>query len=190
MRPSGVSFAFQLVNIDSSSRGSWPALGQAHGLGRVRGDAVLVPGDVPGDAEDDLAVRPESGTIDAFGAPRLLAIPAIVRRKALSLKRSAASTIASSGSGQPAQDRLVHDRLDRGLRDSPSSVATRPRRLRRRSLTTGVVGLPSFTQPCSSAMSWQSGQTSTKFSPSAEYRTERSPTKQAPLADRHRCARR
>jgi hypothetical protein len=33
---------------------------------------------------------PESGTIEALGSPRLLAIPAIVRRKALSLKRSAA----------------------------------------------------------------------------------------------------
>src|SRR5690242_5820129 len=37
------------------------ALGQAHRLGRVRSDAVLVPGDVPGDAEHDLAVRPGEG---------------------------------------------------------------------------------------------------------------------------------
>jgi hypothetical protein len=41
--------------------------------------------------------------------------------------------------------------------------------------TVGVDGLPSFSQPYSSAMSWQSGQTSTKFSPSGVNLVARSP---------------
>ena len=55
-------------------------------------------------------LTPESGTIENVGAPRLFATPATVRRCALALKRLAASTTASSGSRQPAQDRLVCDR--------------------------------------------------------------------------------
>ena len=52
-----------------------------------------------------------------------------------------------------------------------SKIADRLSRFRgRSSATVGLVGLPSFTQPCSAAMSWQSGQTSTNSCPSGEYR--------------------
>ena len=73
---------------------------------------------------------PESGTIEARGDPRLFAIPAIVRRKALSLKRSAASTIATSG---PESLRRIGSSTTRstcGLRDSNSDPSP-GRRLRR-----------------------------------------------------------
>jgi hypothetical protein len=59
-----------------------------------------------------------------------LAIPAIVRRKALSLKSSAASTIASSGSDSRRRIGSSTTGSTSDLRESPSSAATRPRRLR------------------------------------------------------------
>ena len=45
---------------------------------------------------------------------------------------------------------------------SPTTPVVADRRRRRRWIgTVGVVGLPSFTQPCSIAISWHSGHTST-----------------------------
>ena len=59
-----------------------------------------------------------------------------------------------------------------------SKSAPSPRRFRRANGTVGLVGLPSFTQPWSSATSWQSGHTSTNSpSPSGENRTARSPVR-------------
>ena len=62
-------------------------------------------------------------------------------------------------------------------------------RLRRRSpLMVGVVGEPSFTQPASSAASWQSGQTSTSSAPSpGENRTVRSPSSSVRSHTAHAC---
>jgi hypothetical protein len=82
------------------------------------------------------------------------------------LKRSDASTIASSR----CESRL---RIGSSTTGSTagflgSKIALSPRRLRRLSATTGEVGLPSLTQPCSTAVSWQSAQTSTNPSPSGE----------------------
>ena len=59
----------------------------------------------------------------------------------------------------------------------PSSSPSPRRRRRLRSPTTvGTVGVPSLIQPWSSAVSWQSGQTSTSSAPSSgEKRIARSP---------------
>jgi hypothetical protein len=63
-----------------------------------------------------------------------------------------------------------------GLGRRGSKIEARLRRRRRRaSGTVGVVGLPSFTQPYSTAWSWQSGQTSTKSEPFGAKRIARSP---------------
>src|SRR5689334_1726086 len=88
---------------------------------------------------------PDSGTIEALGSPRLLAIPAIVRRKALSLKRSAASTIASSGWDRRRSIGSSATGSTSDFRVSPRKELSHERR--RRSATTGVVGLPSLIQP-------------------------------------------
>ena len=129
-----------------------PALGEPHRLRRVGRDAVLVPGDLPGDRDDDSGLTPESGDDrDAAASPRLFAIPPTVRRYCEALKRSAASTIASSRLGEPAQDRLARDRrLGRRSR-APRSAASENRLRRRSAGIVGVVGEPSFTQPYSSA---------------------------------------
>ncbi len=98
------------------------------------------------------------GEPDRLPRLRSFPIPAIVRRKALALKMSAASTIACSS---PESLRRM------GLEAGASGVSLREPRnesrvLRPRSTgTTGVVGLPSLSQPYSTATSWQSGHTST-----------------------------
>ncbi len=89
---------------------------------------------------------PESGTIEACGDPRLFAMPEIVRLKALSLKRSAASTIASSGSESLRRIGSSTTGATCALRDSKRAPSP-PSRLRRGSAITGLVGLPSFSQP-------------------------------------------
>src|SRR5918992_544488 len=104
-------------------------------------------------------------------------MPPTERRYGLELKRSAASTMARSGSDSRRRVGSSTS-VSSGFVRRGSKIAERLSRLRRRSSgTVGVVGLPSFNQPCSAAMSWQSGQTSTYSRPSAVYRMLRSPTR-------------
>ena len=121
-------------------------------------------------------LTPESGRMLACGAPRLLAMPATVRRKSVWLKRSAASTTSRSGS---ERRRRIGSSATGASATAALRASNRLERLSRRRgrsvETVGVVGLPSFSQPYSSAMSWQSGQTSTKFSPSGVNLVARSP---------------
>ena len=116
---------------------------------------------------------PESGRMLARGSPRLFAIPPTVRRNGLELKRSAASTTSSSVSERRRRIGSLTTGSSAGGR---SNSPPRPRRRRRANGIVGAVGLPSFTQPWSSAISWQRGQTSTNSpSPSGENRVARSP---------------
>src|SRR5437763_1641801 len=88
---------------------------------------------------------------------------------------SAASTICCSGCEslrRIGSDTTGSSAAGRRFR---SRKEPRPRRRRRSFGTVGVVGLPSLIQPCSSAVSWQSGHTSTKSSPFGAKRTARSP---------------
>ena len=103
-------------------------------------------------------------------------MPPTDRRYGLALKRSAASTIARSGSERRRRIGSSTS-VSSGVARRGSKIADRLSRFRgRSSATVGLVGLPSFSQPCSAAMSWQSGQTSTNSCPSGEYRVVRSPT--------------
>ena len=112
----------------------------------------------------------------ALGSPRLFAIPETVRRKSVWLKRSAASTTSRSGSDSRRRNGSSATGASATAAFRASNRLERLRRRRGRSVeTVGVVGLPSFSQPYSRAMSWQSGQTSTKFSPSGVKRVDRSP---------------
>src|SRR5690349_24952145 len=151
IRPSPVSFAFQLVKFGSSSRGSWPRSARRTGWAESGVTRYWYQEISHATVRITSLLVPESGTIDAFGSPRLLAIPAIVRRKALSLNRSAASTIASSG---PERRRRIGSSATGSTAGLP--VAKRDEsheRRRRRSETTGDVGLPSLIQPYSTAVS-------------------------------------
>src|SRR5436305_8213057 len=88
---------------------------------------------------------------------------------------SAASTICCSGC--ESRRRIGSDTTGSSAagRRFRSRKEPRPRRRRRSFGTVGVVGLPSLIQPCSSAVSWQRGHTSTKSSPFGAKRTARSP---------------
>src|SRR5262245_23299849 len=95
-RPSSSRRAFQSATLGSSSRSSWPGSSSRTGCAessvtrywyQERSQAIVIT---------TSGLTPDSGTTLALGSPRLLAIPAIVRRNALALNRSAASTIASS----------------------------------------------------------------------------------------------
>src|SRR5438105_2769886 len=175
-RPSASTCAFHSLNDVSSSPSSCPRSSRRTGWAESGVTRYWYQEMSQAIVTTTSVLTPESCTMLARGSPRLFAIPPIVRRNALELKRSAASTIASSGSerrrrigslatGSAGSGRLVSNRL-------PS-----PRRRLRGSVSTiGVVGLPSLSQPDSAAMSWQSGQTSTKCSPSGAKRTARSPT--------------
>ena len=163
-RPSSSRCAFHCPNEHSSSPSSWPALREPDRLRRVEADAVLVPRDVPGDRDHELRFTPESGDDATPAADRGSSRS---RRPSAgtgsTLKSSAASTIASSGSDSR---RRIGSRRDRRLgRWTPrledraeAAPAAAPR-----SGIVGVVGLPSLSQPYSTACSWQSGHTSTKL---------------------------
>ncbi len=98
-----------------------------------------------------------------------------MRRYWLALNRSAASTIASSGSD--SRRRIGSDATGASCGGRRvSKIEPSRRRFRRASGTVGLVGLPSFSQPYSTAWSWQSGQTSTKSTPFGANRIARSPS--------------
>src|ERR687895_1102211 len=119
--------------------------------------------------------EPESGTMLALAPPRLFEIPLTVRRKLDELNRSAASTTASSSRESRRKIGLSATGADSSA--ARSKIDPRLSRLRLRSgAGAGVVGLPSFPQPCCRAVSWHSEHTSTKWRPSGEKRIARSPT--------------
>jgi hypothetical protein len=109
------------------------------------------------------ALTPESGWIDTFGVPRLFAIPPTVRRYCEELKRSAASTIASSASDKRRRNGSLAIGASAAAR-TPRNVPSEKRLRLRSGAIVGVVGAPSFRQPYSSAVSRQSWQTSTNSS--------------------------
>ncbi len=96
IRPSGSRWPFQSVNGRSSSSARALARRDAPAgpTRRRRGTGTRRCPTRPSRRPRGSSRR--AAGCDAFGTPRLLAMPAIVRRYALSLKRSAASTIASS----------------------------------------------------------------------------------------------
>src|SRR5215218_8568412 len=161
IRPPSPSFAFHDVYGGSSSDGSCPRSASRTGCTESCAIRYWYHEISQAIVTTTSGLTPDSATTDTLGSPRLFAIPPIVRRYCEALKASAASTIASSGceslrrigSGAIGSD---------GAFAVPINAASESRRRRRRSgETVGVVGAPSFTQPYSSAVSWQSGQTST-----------------------------
>ena len=84
-------------------------------------------------------------------------MPATVRRWGLELKRSAASTSASPGR-RGGEDRLVRDRRLFGAPAASEQVHPAALAARASSGTVGIDGLLSRSEPCSSAISAQSGQ--------------------------------
>src|SRR5919204_4736938 len=176
IRPCSSRWAFQSLLSASSSPSSWPRASSRTGWassGVTRywyqeiSQAIVIT---------TSPLTPDSGRTLIFGEPRLLAIPATVRRKSVWLKRSAASTTSRSGSDRRRRIGSSATGASATAAFRASNRLERLNRRRGRSVeTVGVVGLPSRNQPYSSAMSWQSGQTSTKFSPSGEKRVDRSP---------------
>src|SRR5581483_1537860 len=172
--PSSSMCAFHSVNAGSSSSGSCP-----RSASRTGAESAVIRYWYHEISHTTVtttsAFTPESGWIETCGVPRLFAIPPIVRRYCDALKRSAASTIASSSSDSRRRNgslAIGAAAAGRSPRNEPSE-----KRLRFRSgAIVGVVGDPSFSQPYSSAVSRQSVQTSTKeSSPFGEYLVVRSP---------------
>src|SRR5919199_5312261 len=175
-RPYSSRCAFQFLSSASSWAGSWPRSSRRTGCAdsgvtrywyQLMSHAIVIT---------TSPLTPESGRMLAFGVPRLFAIPPTVRRKSVWLKRSAASTTASSGS---ERRRKIGSSATGASATADFRASNRPEsdsfRRGRSVETVGVVGLPSFSQPESIARSWQSGHTSTKFSPSGEKRVALSP---------------
>ena len=146
-------------------------------LAQIGAYAVLVPREIPRNRDGELACRAgkrddarlrRAETLDdaTDGAP--------VRARVEDVGRLEQRDFLI---GETAEDRLLlRERLlVGGASDTEPRPSPRPRRRRSR-LMVGDVGEPSFTQPASSAASWQSGQTSTSSAPSSgENRTARSP---------------
>ena len=86
------------VNDASSSSGSWPRSASRTGWPESGVTRYWYQEISQATVTTTSALTPESGTIETRGSPRLLAMPPTVRRYCEALKRSAASTIASSGS--------------------------------------------------------------------------------------------
>src|SRR5215212_5736277 len=160
IRPSSPRCAFQVVYGGSSWDGSWPRSASRTGCTASCAIRYWYHEISHATVTTTSGVTPESGTTDTLGSPRLFAIPPIVRRYCEALKRSAASTIASSGGD--SLRRIGSGAIgSEGAFAVPISAASDRRRRRRSGETVGVVGAPSFTHPYSSASSWQSEQTST-----------------------------
>src|SRR4026209_1319552 len=145
MRPSRVSFAFQLVNIDSGPPGSWPRSASRTGCADSGETRYWYHEMSQATLRTTSLLVPDSGPLEAFGSPSLFAIPAIVRRKSLSLNSSAASTIASSCYERRRRIGSSTTGSTLGFLDSkrPPSHCLRLRR----SETMGDVGPPPLTQP-------------------------------------------
>src|SRR5581483_4057724 len=163
IRPSSVMCAFHSVNEPSSSPGSWPRLSRRTGLSESGETRYWYHEMSHATVTTTSAFTPDNATTETRGLPSDLPIPPTVRRYWDALKRSAASTMASSCSERRRRigsGAIVSDDW-RGV--VPSSVASkpRPRPRRRASGIVGEVGAPSRIQPYSTAVSAQSGQTST-----------------------------
>ena len=105
-------------------------------------------------------LTPESGTIDACGAPRLFATPATVRRCCARVEEVGGLDDRELGLREAAQDRLVRDRRLLGAPGAERAAEAACGGAARAAGRPGA-GVPSRSQPYSSAISWQSGQTST-----------------------------
>src|SRR6266566_678919 len=159
MRPSSLMWAFQPVNAPSSCAGSCPRPSSRTGLsesGETRYWYQLMS---QATVTTTSALIPESVTTETRGSPSDFAMPPTVRRYCDALKRTAASTIASSCSESRRRigaDATVSSTA-RGR--EPRRVCSQPWLFRLRSTgTVGDVGAPSRTQPYSIAVSAHSGQ--------------------------------
>src|SRR2546421_286063 len=102
MRPSGVRRAFQLVNIVSSSRGSWPRSARRTGWPDSGVTRYWYQEMSQATVTTTSAFTPDSGTTLALGSPRLFAIPATVRRNAHRRATSARRSHTFARQGGPA----------------------------------------------------------------------------------------
>ena len=177
IRPSSSMCAFHSANDRLELGRVVAALLEPNRVLRVERDAVLVPRDVPGDRHDDLGVDAREDDDRDRGLAERLADPADgapVLRRVEEIGRLDHRELLL---GQAAQDRLGRDRAlepaRRGFSERPRARSLPPPALVG---TVGTVGAPSRIQPCSSAVSWQSGQTSTySVPPFGEKRIARSP---------------
>ena len=140
---------------------------EPHRLRRVGADAVLVPREVPRDGDGDLA-----GVAGERDDARLRVAEALRDAADGAAVRAAVEEVGGLEQRDLVAREAAEDRLGRRERLAVArrrpSRSPRPRRRRLRSPgTIGVVGVPSFSQPCSTAISWQSGQTSTSSAPSS-----------------------
>src|SRR3990170_1700935 len=173
-RPLSSSAAFQSVNAASISEMSAPRSASRIGCPASGSTRYWYQVISQANVRTSSLFTPESGTIETSGAPSARATPSTVRRKRLALKRSAASTSAASASDRRRSTGSGTTGFASPL-PTPSSCAHRGRFLRACGESAGDIGPPSRTQPYSSADSWQSGQTSTKSTPSGENRNAYSP---------------
>src|SRR4029079_15725890 len=97
-RPSSSRWAFHSPNVPSSSSGSCPRSASRTGWPESGVTRYWYQEISQATVTTTSGLTPESGTIETRGSPRLFAMPPIVRRYCEALKRSAAPTIASSGS--------------------------------------------------------------------------------------------
>ena len=175
-RPSSARCAFQPVKLSSSSVQVVTALGEPNRLRRVGSDPVLVPGDLPHDRHDHLAADPRERNDRCLRRAEALGDAgdrAAVRARVEEIGRLDDREL---GLREAAQDRLVGDRsLLRPLASEERAPEASP--AANGDESAGIVGLPSRIQPCSRAISWQSGQTSTYSRPSGEKRTGCSPVR-------------
>src|SRR5207342_1266204 len=150
------------LNGPSSCSGSWPLPSRRTGLsdsGETRYWYQLMS---HATVTTTSALTPESVTTETRGSPSDLLMPPTVRRYCDALKRSAASTIASSCSDNRRRIGSEATTVSTSRGRVPSSVWSQLDLRRRRSAgTVGDVGEPSRTQPYSIAVSAHSGHTST-----------------------------
>src|SRR5581483_7628605 len=175
-RPSSSTWVFQPLKLSSSSSSSCPRRSSRTGCAdsgltrywyQERSQATVTASSPE---------TPESGTMLARASPRLFAIPPTVRRYALALKMSAASSTAISSFESRRRIGSEGATFSPFERERPRKSVSPRRRRRRSPPIVGWVGDPSLIQPCSTAVSWQSGQTCTSSAPSSgAKRTERSP---------------
>ena len=156
---------------------------ELHRLRRLGRDAVLVPGDVPGDRDHELLVharerkdaRPRLAEALRDSADR----PAIVAR-VVEVGRLDGLEL---GLAQPPEDRLRGDRLLRRRLERREDRREQPLPPRRWTGPSAWSGFPPCTQPYSAAISWQSGQTSTNSPPVGRISHRTLTLEKAPVAD-------
>src|SRR5689334_15652321 len=164
-RPSSSIWAFQSVNERSSSAGSWPRLSSRTGLSDSGETRYWYQEISQATVMTTSELTPERTTTETCGGPSDLPIPPTVRRYCDALKRSAAPIIACSWSERRRRIGSATIVSSEARGRVPRNEESHPLLRRLRSgATVGVVGAPSRNQPCSTAVSAHSGQTST-YSP-------------------------